>query len=109
MYFQLEFLRIVASYLYPLVPGFHTVNRRFGKVTYVTVAIENGELIRLLHRRFEILEKIRVEARGQEEEDLAKNPTAVMTRTEGRWRAPWWKVEKRLYRPCSVVPWEIVL
>lgn len=48
-------------------------------------------MVRLLARRFKILEKIRIEAQGgQEEEDMAKDPTAGMTRE--RWPAPCWKV-----------------
>lgn len=63
--------------------------RRFGHVTYVTVAVKSGKLMRLLSERFAIVEKIRYEAAGKEEEDIAKDSTAVMSRE--RWPAPWYK------------------
>ncbi|CAN0116278.1 unnamed protein product [Scytosiphon promiscuus] len=63
---------------------------RFGHVTYVTTAVKSGKLVNLLRERFSIIEKIRVEAEGgQEEEDIAKDPNAVMSRE--RWPAPCWK------------------
>lgn len=67
-------------------------------MTYVTTAVNCGKLVGLLGKRFEILERIRVEAEGgQEEEDIARDPLAVMSRE--RWPAPWWKVSLR----CPVI------
>lgn len=65
-------------------------DRRFGHVTYVTVAVKSGKLMRLLSERFAIVEKIRYQAAGKEEENIAKDPNAVMSRE--RWPAPWYKV-----------------
>lgn len=72
--------------------------RRFGRVRYVTVAVKNGDLMRLLKCRFDILDKIRWEAKGQEEEDLARDPTAVMVRTPDKWHASRWKVRASAWR-----------
>lgn len=72
-------------------PLVHTRCRRFGHVTYVTVAVRCGKLMRKLARRFDILQRIRVEAEGgKEEEEIAKDPNAVMSREQ--WPAPCWKV-----------------
>lgn len=69
-------------------------------MTYVTTAVKSGKLISLLRKRFGIIERIRVEAEGgQEEEDIAKDPLAVMSRD--RWPAPCWKV--RLLRHAAAV------
>lgn len=60
-------------------------------MTYVTTAVNSGKLVGLLSKRFEILERIRLEAEGgQEEENIARDPDAVMSRE--RWPAPCWKV-----------------
>ncbi|CAM9544582.1 unnamed protein product [Ectocarpus sp. 12 AP-2014] len=78
---------------------------RFGHVTYVTTAVKSGKLIGLLRERFGIIERIRVEAEGgQEEEDIAKDPLAVMSRD--RWPAPCWKRVLMKFGMCTdVVYW----
>lgn len=60
-------------------------------MTYVTTAVNCGQLVHLLRERFKILERIRVEAEGgQEEEDIAKDPNAIMSREQ--WPVSCWKV-----------------
>lgn len=62
-------------------------------MTYVSTSVKSGQLIHLLTERFAIVEKIRVEAQGgKEEEDIALDPNAVMSRE--RWPASCWKVCK---------------
>ena len=89
----------------PVVPGLplaHSAFSRFGHVTYVTTAVNCGKLVGLLSKRFEILERIRVEAEGgQEEEDIARDPHAVMSRES--WPAPCWKVSSLRRSVCRVV------
>ncbi|CAN0385464.1 unnamed protein product [Pylaiella littoralis] len=66
-------------------------SKHFGHVTYVSTSVKSGKLLRLLTERFAVVEKIRVEAEGgQEEEDVAMDPNAVMSRE--RWPAPCWKL-----------------
>lgn len=65
--------------------------RHFGHVTYVTTAVKSGKLVNLLKKRFAIIEKIRVEAQGgEEEEEIAMDPNQVMSRD--RWPASCFKV-----------------
>lgn len=86
----------------PGLPLAHSAFSRFGHVTYVTTAVNCGKLVGLLAKRFEILGRIRVEAEGgQEEEDLARDPNAIMSRES--WPAPCWKVSSLRRSVCRVV------
>lgn len=72
-------------------------------MTYVTTAVKSGRLVELLKERFTIMQKIRVEAEGgQEEEDIAKDPNAVMSRE--RWPASCWKVSISSWKLAFALP-----